>query len=319
MTDSAASASIETTSGAVITPIAAPWRRFHLYSFYIDAPEPAIIDTGVTESAAEVPAALAAIGKRIEDVRWILLTHGHIDHIGGAHALGGATGRRAKVVIAGADAEFLQSRQAHVDEYVNARGAYIGDPDGAAHVAESGLAAISGELQPDVTVADGDTIDLGGGISVRVVAIPGHTPGSVAYLLDGHVFVGDAVQVHGAANGFPGFVDPDGYRDSLVRLRDEVRPTHLYLGHPYRNRDGAPYGVVLDEAQAREALEQSIDLEARVREAASQHPPVDTDSPHSPFADAAAALGYTGDPTLEPSPFFTTMHGYRMLQQGVPQ
>jgi hypothetical protein len=25
----------------------------------------------------------------------------------------------------------------------------------------------------------------------------------------------------------------------------------------------------------------------------------------------AEALGYTGDPTLEPSPFFTSMHGYR--------
>ncbi len=31
--------------------------------------------------------ALEALGRRIEDVRWILLTHGHIDHVGGAHAL----------------------------------------------------------------------------------------------------------------------------------------------------------------------------------------------------------------------------------------
>jgi hypothetical protein len=37
----------------------------------------------------------------------------------------------------------------------------------------------------------------------------------------------------------------------------------------------------------------------------------ETDSPHSPFASVAQALGYTGDPTLEPSPFFTSMHGYR--------
>lgn len=34
--------------------------------------------------------ALEAIGRRIEDVRWILLTHGHIDHIGGAYALWGS-------------------------------------------------------------------------------------------------------------------------------------------------------------------------------------------------------------------------------------
>lgn len=36
-----------------------------------------------------------------------------------------------------------------------------------------------------------------------------------------------------------------------------------------------------------------------------------TGSPYSPFAPAAEELGHTGDPTLEPSPFFTSMHGYR--------
>jgi len=37
---------------------------------------------------------------------------------------------------------------------------------------------------------------------------------------------------------------------------------------------------------------------------------VESDSPYSPFRQVAEELGYTGDPALEPSPFFTTMHGY---------
>jgi hydroxyacylglutathione hydrolase len=37
----------------------------------------------------------------------------------------------------------------------------------------------------------------------------------------------------------------------------------------------------------------------------------ESDSACSPFARVAEELGYTGDPTLEPSPFFTTLHGYR--------
>jgi hypothetical protein len=37
-----------------------------------------------------------------------------------------------------------------------------------------------------------------------------------------------------------------------------------------------------------------------------------SDSPYSPFAAVAAELGYQGDPRLEPSPFFTTLHGYAM-------
>ena len=36
-----------------VHPLASPWGRFHLYSFYIDAPEPAIVDTGIASSPAE--------------------------------------------------------------------------------------------------------------------------------------------------------------------------------------------------------------------------------------------------------------------------
>ncbi|MFG1614711.1 MBL fold metallo-hydrolase [Nonomuraea wenchangensis] len=300
-----------------VHPLVSPWGRFGLYSFFIDAPEPAIVDTGIASSPAEGMApALEAIGRRIEDVRWILLTHGHIDHVGGAYALWELTGRRARVVIHEADAPMLRSRHAHVEEYLAGRGRYLADPDGAAKVAAATEAVISGEMEPDLLVRGGETIPLGGDVTVSVHAIPGHTPGSVAYVLDGQddVFVGDAVQVHGAANGFPGYTDPVAYRASLERLRDEVRPRHLYLGHPYRRADGVPYGVELDAGQAREAIQGSLDIEARVGAAARRclrEGPRETDSPYSPFAPVADGLGYTGDPTLEPSPFFTSMHAYR--------
>ncbi|MCK6210442.1 MBL fold metallo-hydrolase [Georgenia sp. EYE_87] len=305
------------TQNVPVHPLVSPWGRFGLYSFFVDAPEPAIVDTGIASSPAEgmVPA-LEALGRRVEDVRWILLTHGHIDHIGGAHALWELTGRRARVVIHEADAPMLRSRRAHVEEYLDGRGRYLDDPEGEAKVTAAGEAVISGEMEPTMLVRGGETLTLGGGVTVSVHAIPGHTPGSVAYVIDGQddVFVGDAVQVHGAANGFPGYVDPVRYRRSLEHLRDEVRPQHLYLGHPYRRADGVPYGVELDAVQAREALDESLAIEARVSAAAHDclgaglH---ETASPYSPFAPVAEAVGYDGDPTLEPSPFFTSMHGYR--------
>jgi glyoxylase-like metal-dependent hydrolase (beta-lactamase superfamily II) len=296
-----------------IHPLVSPWGRFGLYSFFLDAPEPAIIDTGVASSPAEGMApALEQLGRRIEDVRWILLTHGHVDHVGGAHALWELTGRRAEVVLAEADAPLLRSRRAHVDLYLAVRQQYLHDPEGEAEQTAMAAGAISGELEPTVLVRGGETLDLGG-VTVSVHAIPGHTAGSVAYVVDGQddVFVGDAVQVHGAANGFPGYEDPAAYRASLGYLRDVVRPRHLYLGHPYRTAAGEPYGVELDAGQAQKALQESLDIEARVADAASRHLPQETDSPCSPFAGAAEELGYTGDPRLEPSPFFTTMHGYR--------
>lgn len=300
-----------------VHPLFSPWGRFGLYSFYIDAPEPAIVDTGIASSPAEGMApALEAIGRRIEDVRWILLTHGHIDHIGGAHALWELTGRRAQVVIHESDAPMLRSRRAHVDEYLAGRGRYLGDPEGEAKVTAATQAVISGEMEPSLLVNGGETLSLGGDVTVSVHAVPGHTPGSVAYAIDGQrsVFVGDAVQVHGAANGFPGYMEPAAYRAGLEYVRDELRPQHLYLGHPYRRADGTPYGVELDAAQAQEALSQSLEAEGRVGAAACgclEAGLRETDSPYSPFAPAAAELGYTGDPTLEPSPFFTSMHGYR--------
>jgi hydroxyacylglutathione hydrolase len=293
-----------------------PWGRFGLYSYFIDAPEPAIVDTGIASSPVDgIVPQLEAIGRRIEDVRWILLTHGHIDHVGGAHALWELTGAKANVVIHEADAPLLRSRAAHVQVYQAGRGPYLKDPEGEAQQIAVAEMAISGEMEPTMVVQGGETISLGGDVTVSVHPIPGHSPGGVAYVIDGQndVFVGDSVEMHGAANRFPGYEDPDAYRASLMYLRDEIRPNRMFLGHEYRHANGETDGVELDRDQAEAALQESIDIEADVRRAAQRCLAGglrETSSRYSPFQSVAEELGYTADPALEPAPFFITMHGY---------
>ncbi|HZK06412.1 MAG TPA: MBL fold metallo-hydrolase [Actinomycetaceae bacterium] len=309
------------THDVKIHPLVSPWGRFGLYSFFIDAPEPAIIDTGTAESpAGGIVPELERLGRSVEEIRWILLTHGHIDHLGGAYALWEMTGRRANVVIHEADADLLRSRRAHVDLYLAIRDQYLRDPGAEAEQTRMAESVISGEMEPTLTVRGGEKLALGGGVGVSVHHVPGHTPGSVAYAVEGQnaVFTGDAVQVYGGANGFPGYEDPAAARASLEHLR-ELAPSYMYLGHPYRRADGRPYGVELDAAAAQEAIRESLESEARIRDAAERYLAgglEETDSPYSPFEAVAEELGYTADPALEPSPFFTTLHGYRAEHSG---
>lgn len=309
-----------------IHPLYSEWGRFGLYSFFIDGSEPAIVDTGIaTSPAGGIAAGLQRLGRRIEDIRWILLTHGHIDHLGGAYALWELTGRQAKVVIHSADAPFLRSRRTHVEEYLAARGRYIQDPRGESKLTAVCLAAISGEMEPDLQVQHGDELQLGSDVTIKVHALPGHTPGSVAYEVKGQgdFFVGDAVQIHGAANGFPSYSDPEAYRSSLLHLSNQTQLERIFLGHPYRSQDAEPLGVVLERAQALEKIQESMAIEARIRTATvevGKDSPADTSAGMgsnaiaqalcSPFCCLADYLRYGGDPTLEPAPFFTTMHGY---------
>ena len=165
------------TGPVAVHPLVSPWGRFGLYSFFIDAPGPAIVDTGIASSPAEgMVAGLEAIGRRIEDVRWILLTHGHIDHIGGAHALWELTGRRAQVVIHEADAPLLRSRRAHVDQYVDVRQQYLDDPNaGEASRRRRRTPSSPARWSRPCWFRGGETLSLGGDVTVSVHHIPGHT------------------------------------------------------------------------------------------------------------------------------------------------
>ncbi len=101
--------------------------------------------------------------------RMILLTHAHFDHIGGAEQLRNKTG----VNIA-------------IGEKENA---FLSDPS----VNLSGLFSVS--LKPfsaDVLLKDEEILNIGD-LKIKVIHTPGHTLGSVSYLIDDVLFSGDTL------------------------------------------------------------------------------------------------------------------------------
>jgi len=112
---------------------------------------------------------LAVIQKEKLHITFILNTHGHIDHIGANTILRERTG--AQIAIHENERAFLS------DEHLNGA-ALLGIPFTPHH--------------PDLILKDGQILQSGN-ISLRVLHVPGHSPGSVAFHSDSALFSGDVL------------------------------------------------------------------------------------------------------------------------------
>jgi glyoxylase-like metal-dependent hydrolase (beta-lactamase superfamily II) len=176
-----------------------------------------LIDTGATGSAPAIAEAIRQVGRRPEELRNVLLTHFHEDHVGSAAEL--TTWGDVHVLAHRADAPFI-------------RGEQTGPPpvlaDWELPIWESVQETMAGMPRPepvrvDRELDDADVIDLGDGLRAVAVAAPGHTPGSVAFYLPdlGVLFTGDtAARGPGGGDVILGVfnADPAGAAASFRRL-----------------------------------------------------------------------------------------------------
>jgi hydroxyacylglutathione hydrolase len=300
-----------------VIPIECKFGPISAFAYYVDAPEPAIIDTGINVSAIEdIEPTLAEHGIRIEDIRWILLTHGHVDHLGGAYGVWEKTGRQAKVVIPQKEARLLRDKNEQIVDYKSLQGKYITDPAIQDKHIKMLTSDIGNTIEPDMEVVEGDSIYLGSGIRLNVMETPGHSIGSVTFVVEGlnWAFAADAVQMYGGFSGVPTIEEPTLYRKSVQRLLAEVRPNRLFLGHPFRNKDGEMQSAQIEGAQVAAVLQASLDMDAKLSDVARRHLsnglPTKQSGLYGPFASIADEIGYTGDPRNLPCTFFVTMNGY---------
>lgn len=127
--------------------------------------EALVVDPGAyTEDFAEKIRSL-----NISKLRYILLTHGHFDHIAGAMKL--KEQFSGEIVIHELDEPYLTDSEKNLS--------YL-------------LPEPLGTISADRTVRDGDVLPFGSG-KIEVIHTPGHTPGGVCYLLDSCLFTGDTL------------------------------------------------------------------------------------------------------------------------------
>jgi glyoxylase-like metal-dependent hydrolase (beta-lactamase superfamily II) len=163
----------------------------------------AVIDPG--DEAEKI---LQSVADSNLEVKTIINTHGHFDHVSANKRINAAT--NAPILIHALDAPMLE----HIS----------------ASAANWGLSAENSPA-PQRTVTDGDTISFGN-ITFNVLHTPGHTPGGISLFTDGHVFVGDTLFAGSIGRtDFPGgdFATlKSSIQDKLFTLDDDVR---VYTGH----------------------------------------------------------------------------------------
>jgi glyoxylase-like metal-dependent hydrolase (beta-lactamase superfamily II) len=194
--------------------------------------EVTIVDAGLAGLYRELPKELASMGRTLDDVRALVLTHGHGDHIGYAEHL--RTQRHVPVSV-------------HEDDAALARGEV---PNPAKGTGKTKLGPFGGFLWYSLlrgglrtkhlgtvsTFGDGTTLDVPG--SPRVILTPGHTPGSAVLHLASKdaLLVGDAFATYAVTTGergprvAPFTANASQAVESLARIED-IDASILLPGH----------------------------------------------------------------------------------------
>lgn len=204
----------------------------HTKLHLVEGEQKAIIDTGVRSSPKQdIAPYLAMYGYTLDDIDVIINTHGHHDHAGGNPGI-----PKAQVWMHEADVFMVEDAGVAFDEYNAPTLRLMGKNEGQIQVERAKNVTATAKQKVSRVLKDGDTIDLGKGMVLRVVALPGHSRGSIAYLFEeeGMLFSGDAAMGQGSRPGvMPVLAYPLSYAVTLQKLLG-MQLNMLVTGHHYQ-------------------------------------------------------------------------------------
>ena len=220
-------------------------------AYLVPGDRPALVDAGARTSAGAVRAALTALGLGADDLRWIVLTHVHLDHCGATGILAAAF-PRATVLVHRRGARHIVAPARLVAASARVYGSRWS--------LYGGLDRTPSERV--VAVEDGHRVVVGPGRSLAMIDTPGHAHHHMAVVDEatGTVLAGDALGVRFPDAGLypalpPSEIDLDAGDASLARL-EELRPVRVCPSH---------FGEVPDPMEALALARRQLAL---VREAA---------------------------------------------------
>ena len=156
------------------------------YIFSEDDGSLTLVDCGLKNAPKKIVAAIKSLNRDMSDVKRVVLTHSHDDHVGGAAKVIEIIGR-PQVIAHEEEKQFLESGKNPHQDYSHFAGKFF------RFMPSGGFSPI----RVHKTVSDGEILPIAGGL--QVIHTPGHTPGHVSLLHQpsGTLITGDSIFNYG--------------------------------------------------------------------------------------------------------------------------
>lgn len=222
-----------------------------VYSYLIIGNQICLIDSGIVSSEDIIFNYMKKIGLNPEDISLLILTHSHPDHIGSAKSITAKSG--CKVAAHSGERSWIEDIELQAIE----------------RPVPNFHSLVEGSVDVDETLEDGDILDLGYTISLKIIHTPGHSEGSISILMEenGVIITGDVIPIKGDLPIY------DDFRESIQSIEKlkEIEGIKVLLASWDDPKEGNEVYKVMDEG-----LDYLKQIHMSVEEMRSENPDLDS-------------------------------------------